>query len=103
MEAMAEYLQVYRVRIPEASVPRLLEIRPAAMAEAQRLCPALVRADLVRLEGEEWLDLLVWSAPDGEAQLMARAGELEAAAEMHSLIAEVLSTHAGEVTHSTLA
>jgi hypothetical protein len=39
-------------------VERLLEVRPAAIAEAQRLCPELLRADLVRLEDGTWLDVL---------------------------------------------
>jgi hypothetical protein len=58
---MAEHRQIFRVRVPETSVPMLLEIRPAAIAEAQRLCPALLRAELVRLEDGSWLDLLTWS------------------------------------------
>jgi len=44
---MGEYLQVFRARVPEASVATLLEIRPAAIAEAQRLCPELLGAQLV--------------------------------------------------------
>jgi hypothetical protein len=39
-----EYLQIFRARVPQPSVAALLEIRPAAIAEAQRLCPGLLRA-----------------------------------------------------------
>jgi hypothetical protein len=39
---MAEYLQVWKARVDEANVERLLELRPAAIAEAQRLCPELL-------------------------------------------------------------
>ena len=31
---MGEHLQIFRARVPEASVAALLEIRPAAIAEA---------------------------------------------------------------------
>ena len=63
---MTEYLQVWRANVAEGSVERLLELRPAAIAEAQALCPELLGADLVRLEDGTWLDVLRWSCPDGE-------------------------------------
>jgi hypothetical protein len=47
---MAEYLQVWRARVREGNVERLLDVRPAAIAEAPRLCPELLGANLVRLE-----------------------------------------------------
>jgi hypothetical protein len=46
---MTEYLQVWRAKVAHAHVDRLLAVRPVAIAEAQRLCPELLRADLVRL------------------------------------------------------
>jgi hypothetical protein len=52
---VGEYLQVFRARVPQQSVAALLEIRPAAIAEAQRLCPELLRAQLVRLDDGTWL------------------------------------------------
>ena len=55
---MGEYLQIFRARVPEESVAALLEIRPAAIAEARRLCPELLRAQLVRLDDTTWLDVL---------------------------------------------
>ncbi len=39
---MSEYLQVWHARVPEHNVERLLELRPAAIAEARRRCPELV-------------------------------------------------------------
>jgi len=44
--SMTEYLQVWRARVADGSVERLLELRPAAIAEAQGLCPELRAADL---------------------------------------------------------
>ena len=49
---MSEYLQVWRARVAEASVARLLAVRPAAIAEAQALCPELLGAELVRVEDD---------------------------------------------------
>jgi hypothetical protein len=98
---MAEHLQVFRVRVPEESVARLLEIRPAAIAEAQRLCPALLRADLVRLDDDSWLDVLTWSGADGEDQLMQRASEFDAITKMHDLLVDVDESLRGEILHSS--
>jgi hypothetical protein len=43
---VGEYLQIFRARVPQESVAALLDIRPAAIAEAQRLCPELLGAQL---------------------------------------------------------
>jgi hypothetical protein len=44
---MGEYLKIFRARVTEESVAALLEIRPAAIAEAKRLCPELLRGEIV--------------------------------------------------------
>lgn len=79
----------------------LLAVRPTAIAEAQRLCPALQRAELVHLHDDVWLDVLTWDRPDGMDQLMARADEFDALHAMHGLIGEVESMEVGEIRHST--
>jgi hypothetical protein len=94
---MAEYLQVWRARVPEGNVERLLQIRPAAIAEARGLCPELLGADLVRLEDGTWLDVLRWSAPDGEERLMQHAAKLDAVAKMHALLEDAEQVGRGEI------
>ena len=74
---MTEYLQVWRAKVAEADVERLLAVRPAAIAEAQRLCSERLRAELVRLGDGTWLDVLAWSSADGE---QIGRGEIMAAA-----------------------
>jgi hypothetical protein len=98
---MAEYLQIFRARVPEESVAALLEIRPAAIAEAQRLCPDLLRAELVRLDDGTWLDVLTWSRPDGEQRLMERAAEFDAITKMHGLLVDVEEPLRGEIVHTS--
>lgn len=98
---MGEYLQIFRARVPEESVAALLEIRPAAIAEAQRLRPELLRAQLVRLDDTSWLDVLTWSRPDGEQRLMAHAAEFDAVTKMHDLLADVEEPLRGEVVHTS--
>ena len=94
---MGEYLQIFRARVPEESVAALLEIRPAAIAEAQRLCPELLGAQLVRLDDTTWLDVLTWSSPDGEQRLMERAAEFDAVTKMHDLLVDVEEPLRGEI------
>ena len=99
---MGEYLQIFRARVPQQSVAALLEIRPAAIAEAQRLCPELLlRAQLVRLDDGSWLDVLTWSHPDGEQRLMARAAAFDAITKMHDLLVEVEEPLRGKILHTS--
>jgi hypothetical protein len=98
---MSEYLQVFRARVPEESVAALLDIRPAAIAEARRLCPELLGASLVRLDDGTWLDVLRWSRPDGEERLLRRAAEFDAITKMHDLLGEVEAPLRGEIVHTS--
>jgi hypothetical protein len=98
---VGEYLQIFRARVPEESVAALLEIRTAAIAEAQRLCPELLRAQLVRLDDTTWLDVLTWSRPDGEQRLMKRAAEFDAITRMHGLLGDVAEPLRGEIVHTS--
>jgi hypothetical protein len=98
---VGEYLQIFRARVPEQSVAALLEIRPAAIAEAQRLCPELLRAQLIRLDDTTWLDVLTWSRPDGEQRLLKRAAEFDAITKMHDLLVDVEAPLRGEIVHTS--
>ncbi len=94
---MTEYLQVWRAQVPEGSVERLLELRPAAIAEAQRLCAELLTADLVCLDDGSWLDVLRWSCPDGEERLMQHADQFNAVEKMHELLEDAVQIGRGEI------
>jgi hypothetical protein len=98
---VGEHLQIFRARIPQQSVAALLEIRPTAIAEAQRLCPDLLEAQLVRLDDGTWLDVLTWSRPDGERRLLKRAAEFDAITKMHDLLADVEEPLRGEIIHTS--
>lgn len=98
---MTEYVQVFRASVDPNNVTELLEVRGPAIAAAQAVCPALRRAELVRLDEGTWLDILVWDAPNGEELLMKHAAALPLVGRMHGLISEVQSVDAGELAHST--
>jgi hypothetical protein len=94
-------IEIYRVRIDPANVERLLEIRGAAVDEFQEQVPELVRADLVRLADDVWLDILVWSGPVDPGRIDAAAQCTPTSAEMHGLIAAEIGHDRGELVHST--
>jgi len=94
-------IEIYRVRIEPADVDRLLEIRAAAVAEFQEQVPELLQADLVRLEGDVWLDVLTWSEVVDPERIGAAAECTPLSAEMHGLIGEVLGHDRGELVHSS--
>ena len=97
---MAEYVQIWKAKMSDGDVDELLSVRPEAIAEAKRLCPTLLRADLVRASDGVWLDVLTWSAPDGEEQLMARADEFDALHRMHALLQDAEQVGRGVVAAS---
>jgi hypothetical protein len=97
---MAEFVQVWRATVAEADVAPLLTVRPAAIAEAKRLCPELLRADLVRAGDGTWLDVLTWSVPDGEERLMAEADQFDALNRMHGYLEDAEPIGRGEVVTS---
>ena len=94
-------IEVYRVRIDPANVARLMEIRGAAVAEFQEQVPELLRAELVRLEDDVWLDILHWSEPVDDDRISAAAQCTPSSAEMHGLIADELGHDRGELVHGT--
>ena len=94
---MNEYMRVWRAKVADGAEEELLAVRPAATAEAKRLCPELLRADLVKLEDGTWLDVLTWSVPDGEERLMAHAGEFRELHAMHDLLEDAEALGRGQV------
>src|SRR5688500_576788 len=94
-------IEIYRVRIEPANVDRLLEIRDAAVAEFQEQVPELVRAELVRLDDEVWLDILVWSEPVDRERMNQAAQGTPTSAERHGLIADELGHDLGELVHGS--
>lgn len=97
---MDTYVHVFRAEVPAENVERLLEIRGEAIAEAQRLCPSLIGADLVELGDGVWLDILTWDRSDGIDLLMAQADKFDVVSQMHALLGESAEPDFGTVRHS---
>ena len=97
---MSQYVQVWRAKVADEDVEPLLAVRPAAVAEAKRLCPELLRAELVRVGDGTWLDVLTWSVADGEERLMAKADEFDALNRMHGFLEDAEQVGRAEVVAS---
>ena len=94
-------IEIHRAKIDPTNVERLLEIRNAAVAEFREQVPELLQADLVRLDGDTWLDILTWSEPVDRERIEQAAACTPASTEMHGLIGEVLALDTGELVHSS--
>jgi hypothetical protein len=99
-EITVPIVEIHRVKIDPANVERLLEIRDAAVAEFREQVPELLQADLVRLDGDVWLDILRWSEPVDPERIESSAACTPTSAEMHGLIADALGHDRGELVHS---
>jgi len=97
---MTEFVQVWRARVADADVEALLDVRPAAIEEAKRLCPELVRAELVNAGDGVWLDVLTWSVADGEERLMAKADQFDSLHRMHGYLESAEQVGRGQVVTS---
>lgn len=95
-QARERYVQIIRTEVPEANVSRLLKVHGDAIAEAKRLCPLLTGAELIQLGGREWLHVLTWSEPNGEAALMGQAEHFKSLTEMHSLFGDAHKSEVGQ-------
>ena len=94
-------IEIYRARIDPSNVDRLLDIRADAVDEFQRQVPELLQADLVRLEGDVWLDVLTWSASVEDERISQAGSAAPKSAEMHSLMGDILGHDRGEIVHSS--
>jgi hypothetical protein len=94
-------IEVYRVRVDPADVPRLLEVRGAALAEFREQFPELRQADLVRLDDDVWLDVRTWAKAVDPATVGRTAQQLPAYSEMQSLTRARLGHDRGERVHTT--
>lgn len=92
-------IEIYRVRVDRANVERLLEIHDEAVAEYQEHIPELLGIELVRLDGDTWLDIIRWSGPVDPQRLEAACGPR--ATEVHALMADELGHDRGELVHSS--
>jgi quinol monooxygenase YgiN len=88
-------VELTRFRVDPERVDELLAARPGMVAAFRAERPGFLAAELVRLPGDEWLDIVHWSSPEDFAASRARGGDSEAVRAFFAPIAELLSAEEG--------
>jgi heme-degrading monooxygenase HmoA len=89
-------MEVTRLRVaPERAAG--LQAARAAMVAAFEERPGFVRADLVRLSEEEWLDLIVWESSADFAESRRRGGDSDAVRAFFAQIDAVIASDEGQL------
>ena len=89
-------MEVTRLRVAPDKVAALRSAR-AGMLDAFQTRPGFVRADLVQLSSDEWLDLIVWDTSDDFAESRRRGGDSDSVRTFFAAIDEVISSEEGEL------
>lgn len=87
-------MEVTRLRVASEKVAALTAARPGMLA-AFRERPGFVRADLVRVSDDEWLDLIVWERSEDFAESRRRGADSDAVAEFFAAIDAVVAGEEG--------
>ena len=89
-------MEVTRLRVASDKAAALTEARPA-MLTAFRERPGFVRADLVRVSEDEWLDLIVWASSEDFAESRRRGADSAAVATFFAAIDAVVAGEEGQL------
>jgi heme-degrading monooxygenase HmoA len=89
-------MEVTRLRVSPEHAHELREARAGMLADF-RTRDGFVRADLVHVGDEEWLDLIVWADSESFAESRRRGADTAAIARFFAAIDEVLSSDEGEL------
>jgi hypothetical protein len=73
----------------------MLQLRPRMIAAVRERFPELVDARLIQMDDGSWMDVVQWSSRESAERAAASIGEIPEAAEMMSLLEEVLSFEHG--------
>ncbi|GAA5178767.1 hypothetical protein GCM10023322_06720 [Rugosimonospora acidiphila] len=91
-------VEITRFRVPAARADALLAARPAMLRDFQADRTGFLGARLIRLAGDEWLDIVFWGSPEDFAESRRRGGDRAGIQAFFSLIDEVISTEEGTTT-----
>lgn len=88
-------VELTRFRVEPARVEELLRTRPAMLADFRADRAGFLGARLVRLPGDEWLDIVTWSTPEDFAASRAKGANLPGIAAFFAAIAALISAEEG--------
>jgi quinol monooxygenase YgiN len=88
-------VELTRFRTHPGAAERLIAARPAMVGSFREDREGFVRADLIRLGEDEWLDVVVWDSPEAYAASRAKGGNTPAIRAFFEPIAELVSAEEG--------
>jgi quinol monooxygenase YgiN len=88
-------VELTRFRVDPAREQELLRTRPEMLADFRADRTGFVEARLVRLPGNEWLDIVVWETPEDYAASREKGPNLPGIAAFFASIGELISSEEG--------
>jgi hypothetical protein len=88
-------IELTRFRVSEELADELLAARTGMLRDFAADRVGFLAAQLVRLPGGEWLDVVEWAGPEAFAASRAKGANLPGIARFFAAIAEVVSAEEG--------
>ena len=92
---MPTTVELTRFRVDPSKVDALLAARPAMLADFREDRAGFLDADLVRLPGGEWLDVVRWRTPEDFAASREKGANLPGVAAFFAAIDSLVSAEEG--------
>jgi hypothetical protein len=89
-------VELTRFRVEPSRVSELLRARPAMLADFRADRAGFLGARLVRLPGDQWLDIVTWRSPEDFAASRAKGANLPGIGAFFAAIAELVSAEEGD-------
>jgi hypothetical protein len=89
-------VELTRFRVEPSRVPELLGARPAMLADFRADRAGFLDARLVRLPGDQWLDIVTGHSPEDFAASRAKGANLPGISAFFAAIAELVTAEAGD-------
>jgi quinol monooxygenase YgiN len=92
---MSTTVELTRFRVRPEQTEAMLAARPAMLADFRADRAGFLGARLVRLPGDEWLDVVEWRSAEDFAASRAKGANLPGIAAFFATIAELVSAEEG--------
>lgn len=97
---MARVMEIVQIRVRPESAEALLSTRDAAIAAIRQL-PGFLSAHLAQLEGERWVDVVLWRTREAAMAAAEQAPRVPEIARHFEHIAEVVAMEHAEIRSET--
>jgi quinol monooxygenase YgiN len=88
-------VELTRFRVDPAREQELIAARPQMLADFRADRAGFIDASLVRLPGNEWLDIVFWESGEDFAASRAKGANLPGVARFFAAVGELISSEEG--------